>query len=312
MLKKIKLISVVFSFRNEEKNIKELIKRTSNSLKNYKYELIFVNDDSTDRSEEILKDLMQAQPIKIINMSRRFGVAPCIIAGFTHAKGDAIIYLDSDLQDPPEIIPLLIEKFINGAEVVHTKRASRKGEGKFKLFLTKIAYKIINFFSEINLEENAGDYKLLSKKAVKTLLTLPEYSTYIRGLTVWVGFRQDLVLYDRDPRANGVSKFPVLSSGPMFEFIRGLTAFSATPLFLSLIFSALSIILAFSLVVYAIVIKFLDLTSSGIPTILIALSFFNGVTLFAIGILGIYVAQIYYEVKNRPKFVIKDIIEKKN
>ena len=176
--------------------------------------------------------------------------------------------------------------------------------------MTRIAYKIINFFSEINLEENAGDYKLLSKKAVNTLLTLPEYSTYIRGLTVWVGFRQDLVLYDRDPRAHGVSKFPVLSSGPMFEFIRGLTAFSATPLFLSLIFSILSIILAFSLIIYGVIIKLLGLATSGIPTILIALSFFNGVTLFAIGILGIYVAQIYYEVKNRPKFVIKDVIEK--
>ena len=309
--RKVKLVSVVFSFRNEEKNISELVKRTSIALKNFSYELIFVNDNSSDKSLDLLKKLMSTQPIKIINMSRRFGVTPCVIAGLQYAKGDAIVYLDSDLQDPPELIPILIDKFQDGAEVVHTKRTSRKGEGLFKIYLTKLAYKIINFFSDIELEENAGDFKLLSKKAVKNILQLPEYTTYIRGLSVWVGFRQDLVLYDRDPRASGESKFPVLSKGPMMEFFKGLTAFSATPLFLSLIFSVISILIAFSLVIYGIVIKILDLSTSGIPSILIAMSFFNGVTLLAIGILGVYVAQIYYEIKNRPKYIIKDIVEKK-
>lgn len=309
--KSIKLVSVVFSFRNEEENIPELVLRTCEALKDEKsIELIFVNDASTDGSELLLKKLMKKFPIKIVNMSRRFGVAHCIIAGLSNAKGDVVIYMDSDLQDPPELIPELIKKYKDGAEVVHTKRTKREGESYIKLLVTKIAYKIINFFSELKLEENAGDFKLLSKRAVNEMLLLPEYSTYIRGLSVWVGFKQEVVLYDRLSRANGNTKFPLFSRGPITEFIRGLTAFSVSPLLLSLLFSAISIIIAFSLMFYGLIIKILDITTTGVPSILIALAFFNGITLFAIGILGIYVAQIYYEVKQRPKFIVKNIIEK--
>ena len=238
--KSIKLVSVVFSFRNEEENIPELVLRTCEALKDEKsIELIFVNDASTDGSELLLKKLMKKFPIKIVNMSRRFGVAHCIIAGLSNAKGDVVIYMDSDLQDPPELIPELIKKYKDGAEVVHTKRTKREGESYIKLLVTKIAYKIINFFSELKLEENAGDFKLLSKRAVNEMLLLPEYSTYIRGLSVWVGFKQEVVLYDRLSRANGNTKFPLFSRGPITEFIRGLTAFSVSPLLLSLLFSVL-------------------------------------------------------------------------
>ena len=142
-----KLLSVVFSFRNEEGNIQELVERVHNSLKessNWKYELIFVNDDSSDQSENILQRLQKDYPIKIINMSRRFGVDPCVLAGFRHAGGEAIIYLHTDLQDPPEIIPDLLKKYEEGFDVVHTIRTKRKGENKFRLFVTKIAYHLIN------------------------------------------------------------------------------------------------------------------------------------------------------------------------
>ena len=307
----IKKVSIVFSFRNEEKNLKELILRVHNAIKKFNYELIFVNDDSDDHSENLLKKLLKKYPIRVINMSRRFGVAHCIFAGLKYSKGDVVIYMDSDLQDPPEIIPELIQKYLDGNEVVHTKRLSRKGEPLLKLVLTKLAYKTINYFSEINLEENAGDFKLLSRKAVDEILKLPEYSTYIRGLSAWVGFKQDVVLYDRQARSKGNSKFPIFSRGPMTEFLRGLTAFSATPLFLSLIFSIFSIFLAISIGIYALYIKLTGSSLSGIPSILIAISFFNGVTLFAIGILGIYISQIYYEVKRRPKFIVRSIIENK-
>lgn len=163
-----KLISYVFSFKNEEKNLEELIQRVDNSVKklnNYDYELIFVNDASNDNSEKILLDLQKKYPITIINMSRTFGVGPCVLAGFKQAKGDCIIYMDSDLQDPPELLDKLIKEYENGAEVVHTVRTKRLGESKFKLLITKIAYKIINFLSDINLPTEAGDYKLISKKS---------------------------------------------------------------------------------------------------------------------------------------------------
>ena len=167
-----KLLSVVFSFRNEEGNIEELVKRISQSLEkveNWNYELIFVNDDSTDSSEKILLDLQKKFPIKIINMSRRFGIDPCVLAGFRNAEGDAIIYLLTDLQDPPEIIPELIKKHEEGCDVVHTVRTKRKGESKFRMFVTKIAYYIINILSDINLPLQAGDYKLVSRKALNEI-----------------------------------------------------------------------------------------------------------------------------------------------
>ena len=142
-----KVLSVVFSFRNEEKILDELINRiaaTLNKLKDWQYELIFVNDSSDDDSEKILSDLQKSYPITIINMSRKFGVGPCVLAGLKNSKGDAAIYMDSDLQDPPEVIPKLIKKFENGIDVVHTIRSKRLGEGKIKMFLTNIAYRLIN------------------------------------------------------------------------------------------------------------------------------------------------------------------------
>ena len=167
-----KLLSIVFSFRNEAGNIKPLVTRISNTMKNvvnWKYELIFVNDDSTDKSEKILLDLQKNYPIKLINMSRNFGIDPCVLAGFRNSSGDAIIYLHTDQQDPPEIIPDLIKKHEEGNEIVHTVRTKRKGEGKFRMFLTKIAYKIIDTVSDINLPVQAGDYKLISKNALNEI-----------------------------------------------------------------------------------------------------------------------------------------------
>ena len=203
-----KLLSIVFSFRNEEKNIPDLIDRvvkTLDKLPDWKHELIFVNDDSDDESEKILKENQKSHFIKIINMSRRFGTGPCVLAGLKIANGDAVIYMDSDLQDPPEVIPSLIKKFEEGAEVVHTKRTKRLGESKIKMFLTKMAYIAINKTSDIPLEINAGDFKLLSKKVVKHINSLSEYNPYIRGLSVWVGYKQSFVNYERQSRPDGKS-----------------------------------------------------------------------------------------------------------
>ena len=185
------LISVVFSFRNEEKVIPELIHRVSSVLETLgEYELIFVNDASTDGSLELLQSLRAANSnIKIINMSRRFGVTPCVIAGLAEAKGDAVVYMDADLQDPPELIPEIVKKWQEGAEVVHTIRTKRHGESWPKMWMTKLAYKMINAFADIDFYENAGDFKLLSKRAVTEILKLNELDPYLRGLSMWIGFK---------------------------------------------------------------------------------------------------------------------------
>ena len=233
-----KLISFVFSFRNEEKNLKSLINRVHKSVKktqNWDYELIFVNDDSTDNSENILLDLQKQFPIKIINMSRRFGTNPCVLAGFENCSGDCIIYMDSDLQDPPELITELIKQHEKGFDIVHTKRTKRLGEPKFKLFFTNIAYTIIHKLSDINLEKDVGDFKLISKRALDKILEQKEYNPYIRGLSVGVGFKQTYVDYVREAREAGESKFSLFAEGPVTQFIRGVTSYSLKPLYLGVL-----------------------------------------------------------------------------
>jgi len=310
-----KLLSIIFSFRNEEKNIPELIERISSTLKklnNWKFELIFVNDDSDDNSEKILIEKQKLYPIKIINMSRSFGTGPCVLAGLKQANGDAAIYMDSDLQDPPEIIPDLIKKFENGIDVVHTKRTKRLGESKFKMFLTKIAYLAINITSEIPLAVNVGDFKLLSKRVLKHVNSLSEYNPYIRGLSVWIGFKQDYVEYVRQGRFSGKSKFKNLWSGPLPQFLRGITSFSTAPLYIGIIIGIFTILFSLILIVYAVYSKIAGIAIPGSSGVLIAISFFSGIILMSIGIIGIYIARIYEQTQGRPRYIIKNILDSTN
>jgi len=307
-----KLLSIVLSFRNEEGNIKELIERINKSLnilKDWSYEIIFVNDDSTDNSEKILLDLQKDNPIKIINMSRNFGVDPCVIAGFRHAKGDAVVYLHTDLQDPPELIPRLVKKFEEGNDVVHTVRTKRHGESKFRMFITKIAYHIIHYLSDLNLPIQAGDYKLISRKALDKILMQNEFRPYVRGLSVWVGYKQTFVHYEREARGAGESKMPLLSAGPIVDFINGVTSYSLKPLYIGIFFGFLSIIFSFLLIIYALFLKFNGLAIPGATSIIIAISFFSGILLFTLGIIGIYLARIFEQTKGRDQYIIKDIKE---
>ena len=305
-----KLLSIVFSFRNEEGNIEPLVRRilvTMQKIENWKYELIFVNDDSTDNSEEILISFQKKHPIKIINMSRKFGVDPCVLAGFRNCSGDAIIYLHTDQQDPPEIIPELIKKHEEGNEIVHTIRTKRKGEGKFRMFVTKIAYKTIHSLSDINLPIQAGDYKLISRKALDQILKQKEFRPYVRGLSVWVGFKQDYIYYEREARGEGDSKMPLLSAPVINDYILGITSYSLKPLYLGIIFGFFAIFISVLLILYALYLKFNNLAVPGSTSIIISISFFSGIILFTLGIMGIYLARIFEQTKGREQYVIKEI-----
>lgn len=309
------LISIVFSFRNEEKVIPALVERIARVMENvlenaYAYELIFVNDASSDRSLEALLMLRESNKcIKIINMSRRFGVTPCVIAGLTAAQGDAVIYMDTDLQDPPELIPKLIAKWREGAEVVHTIRTKRHGENSVKMGITSIAYKLINVFADIDIHENAGDFKLLSRNAVNEILKLEEHDPYLRGLSVWVGFRQEKVFYERNARHSGERKFSLFNSlNPYKEFIRGVTSFSASPLYFALILGFLVAMVAFAALVFVIYTKMMGRAIPGWTAIMAAILFLGGAILFTIGILGIYMARIYEQIKGRPRYIVNNQI----
>lgn len=300
-------ISVVFSFRNEEKTIPELVRRTVDVLEGLgQYEIIFVNDASTDGSLKVLELLRtENQNIKIINTSRRFGVTPCVIAGLSEATGDAVIYMDADLQDPPELIPELIKKWQDGAEVVHTVRTRRHGENTLKMLLTSLAYKSINAFSDIDFYENVGDFKLLSRRAVSEVLKLNEHDPYLRGLSIWIGFLQAMVHYERDARYSGETKFSLFKSlNPYKEFIRGITSFSASPLYFALFLGFIVALTSFIVLGYIIFTKLMGFNIPGWTAIMAATLFLGGVILFTIGILGVYLGRIYEQVKGRPQYIV--------
>ncbi|MFH1771963.1 MAG: glycosyltransferase family 2 protein [Candidatus Omnitrophota bacterium] len=307
------LVSVVLSFRNEEDNIPELIARLQKVFKELdplRYELIFVNDASTDGSLELLlKHRDEDNNIKIINMSRRFGVAPCVKAGFRYAKGDAVVYMDTDLQDPPELISSLVERWRSGADVVNTTRVKRKGESAFRLLLIKLAYKIIRFLADIDIPENTGDFKLLSRRVVDRLIDLNEYDPFMRGLVRWIGFKQVQVFYERQARFGGDTHFPLWSSsGVILDFIRGITSFSIMPLYFSLLAGLVLIAGSLLHLVYIIVLKVLDMVLPSYAVVLTVNIFLGGVILFAIGILGMYMGKIHFEVKKRPAYIIDNTV----
>jgi dolichol-phosphate mannosyltransferase len=302
------LLSVVFSFRNEEAVLDELIRRVTAAVEplDADLELIFVNDDSTDRSLEILERHRRADPrVRIITMSRRFGVHPCTMAGLRHARGEAVIYMDADLQDPPELIPELVARYRAGAEVVHTRRTKRLGEGFFKLWVTRRAYGVINALSDIGLEPEVGDFKLLARRVVDELVRLEEADPFMRGLVRWVGFRQETVPYTREARHAGATHFRLLGGGPVREFLRGVTSFSAAPLYFAVILGLLVVLVSAGLTVYVLAVWRMGLAVPGWAGPMVAVSFLNGTVLLTNGLTALYVARIHDAVNRRPLYIIR-------
>jgi len=313
-----KTLSLVFSFCNEEENIPELVRRIRavmsaerNAGTIRSHEMIFVNDASTDRSEELLMELDRGQgDIKIVNMSRNFGVYPCTFAGFQYTSGDAVIYMDSDLQDPPEVISRLIQKWQEGKEVdvVHTVRNTRAGENWFKLLTTRLGYKLLKSISNLELPIEAGDFKLLSRRAVNHLIQLKEKMPYTRGLVCWVGFNQASIKYDRDARFAGETKFRTLGLGAITNFSNSaLVSFSSIPLQLSSMLGILGCFVSAPMIIHVTYIKLSGQFVPGWTAIMSAILFIGSIQLLTIGILGIYVHTIYLEVKGRPNYIVGSV-----
>jgi glycosyltransferase involved in cell wall biosynthesis len=292
------LVSVVLSFRNEAANIPALVERLATMFAGepVEYELLFVNDDSTDESLEMLLNERARNPrVKILNMSRRFGVAEGVLAGMAASRGDAVVYMDADLQDPPEVIPVMLTRWRQGADVVHTVRTRRRGESPLKMWATRLAYRVIQAGSAIELPVDAGDFKLLSRPVVDHLLQVRESDPYLRGLVVWLGFTQVFVPYERDARHAGRTHFPFFSKNPWKTFVVGMTSFSFLPVYACFALAAAGLVAsAFALVI------------SG--AFFAALTFFWATTLAAIGGLGIFLIRIYKDVRGRPAYIVKSAI----
>ena len=305
------LISVVLSFRNEAETLPTLIARLEKmfATQPVDYELIFVNDASTDASLSILTGARAYNTrIKILTMSRRFGVAECVRAGMAVARGDAVVYMDTDLQDPPEVVPALLAEWQQGAEVVHTIRTRREGESQMKMRLTALAYRLIRSGSTLDLPVDAGDFKLLSRQAVTHLLALQESDPYLRGLTVWIGFRQVLVPYVRDARHSGTTHFPFFSRNPWKTFLLGLTSFSFMPIYAIAIMTAIGAALSVTALLIALLLAAGGTGGAGMTALLAIGLFFWTLTVGAIGVVGLYVIRIYKDVRGRPQYIVSETV----
>lgn len=304
------LISVVIPMYYEEAVARECYRRikevmTKNQLN---HELIFVNDGSKDKTIDILKEIAnEDKAVKIIDFARNFGHQNAVTAGVCHSKGDAVVIIDADLQDPPELIMDMIQKWKQNYDVVYAKRIKRKGETWFKLITAKYFYKFLAHMSDVSIPTNTGDFRLMDKKVVESFKAMPERNRFIRGMISWIGFDQTYIEYERDERLAGETKYPLKK---MIKFAKdGIIAFSSKPLRLMTSLGCMTIALAFIILVYSLVIKFFGSSAEpGWTSLMVAITFFSGVQLLSLGILGEYIARIYDESKNRPLYIIKDRI----
>jgi len=304
-------ISLVCPVYNEEEGITEFYDRCTKALEAIEpaiaHELIFVDDGSADRSAEILRSFAaHDHRVRVIEFSRNFGHQIAITAGVDHAHGDAVVVLDTDLQDPPEVIGEMIEKWKEGYGVVYGQRNQRPGESKFKLWTARGFYRLINWLSDVHLPLDTGDFRLMDRQVVEVLRQLREENRYVRGLVSWVGFRQYALSYDRDARYAGETKYPLRK---MLRFATdGITSFSDKPLRLAtqagLLFSLLSIVYLIGIGIWRIV----DPASQapGFASIIGVIILLGGMQLISVGILGQYIGRIYRETKERPLYVVAE------
>ncbi|OLT61086.1 glycosyltransferase family 2 protein [Moorena bouillonii] len=301
--------SLVIPVYNEENSISELYRRISTVMDQLgEVELILVNDGSCDRSLELMRDLHQKDPrVCYLSLSRNFGHQIAVTAGLNFVRGQGIIVLDADLQDPPEIIPVLVEKWQQGYQIVYAQRTQRRRESWLKRFPAYLFYRLLRRLANVEIPLDTGDFCLMDRRVVDVLNAMPERNRYVRGLRSWVGLRQTSVSYVRDPRFAGEIKYTIRKS--LALAVDALVSFSKVPLriatYLGLLATAIALLMA-GLVLYW---RIFEPNSpvTGFATIMIAIFFLGAVQLVSIGILGEYVGRIYEEVKGRPLYVLSEV-----
>lgn len=303
-------ISLVIPIFNEEKVIPLFYEtvRHSAELKNYVVELVFVNDGSVDNSEPIVRALIENDKnITLVNFSRNFGKEPALFAGLEFATGDVVIPIDVDLQDPISVIPKMLDEYHKGAEVVLAKRMDRSSDSWTKRKTAQLFYKLHNTVSRPQIEENVGDFRLMSRKAVEAVKQMPERQLFMKGVLSWVGFKTAVVGYSRDSRAAGKTKFNLWKLWNLA--IEGLTSFSTAPL---RVWSYAGAFVAFISFIYAVIIigdkLIFGNAVSGYASIMTVILFLGGVQLIGIGVLGECIGRVYMESKQRPRYIVSDVI----
>jgi glycosyltransferase involved in cell wall biosynthesis len=299
------LLSVVAPVYNEEELVELFVERAGAAVADYHYELVIVNDGSSDRTAELLDQIAAQDPrVRVVHLSRNFGHQAALTAGLEHAVGDVVAMIDADLQDPPELIPTMLAEWERGNDVVYAVRKQREGETAFKLATASWFYKLFNKLAQVDLEPNSGDFRLLDRRALDALLTMNERSRFLRGMTVWVGFQQTAVEYERDARHAGETKYTLRK---MLRFsLDAIASFSHLPLQLATYVGLLSAGVAFIAIPVVIVLRIFDSYLPGFGSITIAILLLGGIQLIALGVIGEYVGRIYDEVKHRPLYIVRE------
>jgi polyisoprenyl-phosphate glycosyltransferase len=302
--RRLELLSVVAPVYNEEGTLDKFYSRVCEALEGLRFELVLVDDGSSDRSPALLSELASNDPrVHVVFLSRNFGHQTALTAGLDHARGDAVVMLDADLQDPPELIPRMLDHWRAGCDVVYAVRQEREGESRFKLATARWFYKLFDKLAQVDLVHNSGDFRLLDRRPLDALLSMRERNRFLRGMTVWVGYRQAAVPYDRDPRYAGETKY---TFSRMLRFsLDAISSFSHRPLQLATLLGFIVSTLAFIAIPVVIVLRILGSYLPGFSSITLAVLLLGGIQLIAIGIIGEYVGRIYDEVKGRPLYLVR-------
>ena len=301
-------ISVVIPIFNEEKNINPLLQRLIPIVNKSRYEIIFVSDGSTDQSETIVKKAAEKNKnIKLVAFQRNFGHQMALTCGYQMAKGDVVVSIDADLQDPPEIIAKMINEWQRGAKIVYAQRKERQDEGWFKKISARIFYRLINFLSDVPIPNDVGDFRLLDRQVVNFINNLPERSRFLRGLVAWPGFSASYIYFKREKRHSGQTHYPL---SKMVNFaLEGIISFSVKPLRLASYLGFFTALFGFLGIIYALYQRLFlphQYWVTGWTALFVAIIFLGGIQLITIGIIGEYIGKIYQQLQNRPFYLIKE------
>lgn len=301
-------MSIVVPVFNEEEILGELLSRIQAAVAflTLGVEIIFVNDGSTDKSLSIIQEFAkQNKEVKFLSFSRNFGHQVAIMAGIDYAKGNTVITIDGDLQDPPELISQLYDKYTEGYKVVYAKRTSRKGEGYLKKLTARFFYRILKKITAIDIPLDTGDFRLIARPVVESLKSMRETNKFLRGQIAWVGYKQTFVTYDRDERKSGVTKYTYRKMARLAA--DGITSFSNLPLQLAIMLGFIFSIVAFLIILYALYAKFvLHQAVTGWTSLIISTMFIGSVQLLCLGIIGEYISRIASDARKRPLYIIEE------
>jgi dolichol-phosphate mannosyltransferase len=300
----LQLLSVVAPLYQEDALVEAFHARVCGALEGIPFELVLVDDGSTDRTPELLAALAaRDKRVRVIHLSRNFGHQTALTAGLDHARGEAVVMLDADLQDPPELIPEMLEHWRRGVDVVYAVRRRRDGETRFKLATAHWFYRLFSALADVELEPDSGDFRLLDRAPLDALLSMRERNRFLRGMTVWVGYTQTAVPYEREARRAGETKYTLRR---MLTFsLDAISSFSHRPLQLATFIGFACATLAFVLIPVIVGLRLAGSYLPGFGTITIAVLLLGGIQLMAIGLIGEYVGRIYDEVKGRPLYVVR-------